>query len=46
MEYANLLQAYAETAKEDLVIVMRVYFEKLVQVSFNGLCISVTEKKI
>lgn len=28
MEYARLLRAYAETAKEDLLIVMRVYFEK------------------
>lgn len=28
IEYAKLLQAYAETAKEDLLIVMRVYFEK------------------
>ena len=28
MEYAHLLRAYAETAKEDLLIVMRVYFEK------------------
>lgn len=28
MEYARLLRAYAETAKEDLFIVMRVYFEK------------------
>jgi 3-deoxy-7-phosphoheptulonate synthase len=28
MDYARLLRAYAETAKEDLLIVMRVYFEK------------------
>ena len=28
MEYASLLREYAETAKEDLLIVMRVYFEK------------------
>ncbi|KAI9003264.1 3-deoxy-7-phosphoheptulonate synthase [Gaertneriomyces semiglobifer] len=27
-EYAKLLKAYAETAKEDLCIIMRVYFEK------------------
>ena len=28
LEYARLLKAYADTAKEDLHIVMRVYFEK------------------
>ncbi|KZT73825.1 3-deoxy-7-phosphoheptulonate synthase [Daedalea quercina L-15889] len=28
MEYARLLRAYAETAKDDLHIIMRVYFEK------------------
>ncbi|KAF8158353.1 hypothetical protein B0H34DRAFT_708400 [Crassisporium funariophilum] len=28
MEYAKLLKEYEETAKEDLLIVMRVYFEK------------------
>jgi 3-deoxy-7-phosphoheptulonate synthase len=28
MEYAEKLRAYAEEAKEDLHIVMRVYFEK------------------
>ncbi|KAI0766410.1 3-deoxy-7-phosphoheptulonate synthase [Trametes elegans] len=28
LEYARLLRAYAETAKEDLHIIMRVYFEK------------------
>ncbi|CAK5284205.1 unnamed protein product [Mycena citricolor] len=28
MEYAKLLKEYADSAKEDLVIVMRVYFEK------------------
>ena len=27
-EYARLLRDYAETAKEDLHIIMRVYFEK------------------
>jgi len=30
LEYAKLLQGYAETAKEDLFIIMRVYFEKCV----------------
>ena len=29
MEYAKLLKAYADTAREDLLIVMRVYFEKV-----------------
>ncbi|KAF8677789.1 hypothetical protein AX14_004798, partial [Amanita brunnescens Koide BX004] len=28
MEYAQLLKEYAEEAKDDLLIVMRVYFEK------------------
>jgi len=28
LEYAKLLKAYADTAKDDLLIVMRVYFEK------------------
>jgi 3-deoxy-7-phosphoheptulonate synthase len=28
VEYAKLLRAYAELAKDDLHIVMRVYFEK------------------
>lgn len=28
LEYAKLLRAYAETAKDDLLILMRVYFEK------------------
>jgi len=28
MEYAHLLKAYADTAKDDLHIIMRVYFEK------------------
>ncbi|TFY73616.1 hypothetical protein EWM64_g10396, partial [Hericium alpestre] len=28
LEYAHKLRAYAETAKEDLHIIMRVYFEK------------------
>lgn len=28
MEYARLLQAYAEQNKDDLHILMRVYFEK------------------
>lgn len=28
LEYAQKLRAYAETAKEDLFIIMRVYFEK------------------
>jgi len=28
LEYAKLLKAYADTAKDDLYIVMRVYFEK------------------
>lgn len=28
IEYAHLLKAYADEAKEDLFIVMRVYFEK------------------
>jgi len=28
MEYARLLKAYADTAKDDLHIIMRVYFEK------------------
>jgi 3-deoxy-7-phosphoheptulonate synthase len=27
-DYAKLLKQYADTAKEDLLIVMRVYFEK------------------
>lgn len=30
LEYARLLQSYAVTAKEDLLIIMRVYFEKYV----------------
>lgn len=33
LEYAKLLQAYSETAKDDLLIIMRVYFEKYV--SYN-----------
>lgn len=28
VEYAKLLKAYADVAKDDLHIVMRVYFEK------------------
>jgi 3-deoxy-7-phosphoheptulonate synthase len=28
IEYAKKLKAYAEQAEDDLVIVMRVYFEK------------------
>jgi 3-deoxy-7-phosphoheptulonate synthase len=28
MEYARLLRAYMDTAKDDLHIIMRVYFEK------------------
>lgn len=28
IEYAKLLQAYSETVKDDLLIIMRVYFEK------------------
>ena len=28
LEYARKLREYAETAKDDLLIVMRVYFEK------------------
>jgi len=28
MEYAKLLRDYAEESKEDLLIIMRVYFEK------------------
>ena len=30
LEYARKLQSYAEAAKEDLLIIMRVYFEKYV----------------
>ena len=30
LEYAKLLQGYAETAKGDLLIIMRVYFEKCI----------------
>ena len=30
IEYAKLLKAYSDVAKEDLHIIMRVYFEKLV----------------
>jgi len=30
MEYATKLKAYADTAADDLLIVMRVYFEKWV----------------